>query len=160
MESLRLTDDTHRALEELVGQELLGLRSPEGDALSGWLVADLASDVLVMAPDSVSGFSDDARAEYFRLDICRQLREPQMTQWPGGPLQEWRSLANAPAAALPATVLSAFPVTGQCDIGLGHSGVEFLLSSGFRLTVLSEALGLSPMALQVNWHHQPPAVGA
>ena len=155
MENLRLTEETLRALDELVGRELLGLRSLQGDASSGCLVAELADGILVLAPESVAASADDARAEYFRLGISRHLQEPQMARWPGGPLYEWQPLAGAPPAALPATVLSASPVTGPCDLALGDTGLELALSSGFRLSVLSEALDLSPMALQVIWHRQP-----
>ena len=155
MEDLRLSEETIRALGNIVGETLHGLRSPQGDESSGWLVVDFPSGALVIAPDSCAVSGEDSRAEYFRLTVQHRHGEPEMPRWPGGPLYEWRALANTPSGAIPAAVVAAIPITGACDLGLGHAGVELTLSSGFRLSVLSEAPGLSPMALQVVWRRQP-----
>jgi len=156
MEGLRLSEETTRTLAGVAGATLLGLRSLQGDASSGWLVAETSIGLLVAVPESCSIDLGDPRAEYFRLTVRPTQLEPQQSQWPGGPLQKWLTLNDIPSGALPAMVLSAAPVTGQCGLGSGHSGIELSLSSGFRVSVLSEAPSLSPLALQVTWHRQPP----
>ena len=156
MEGLRLSEETTKSLAGIAGATLLGLRALQGDASSGWLVADTSIGLLVAVPESCSIDHEDPRAECFRLTVRPTLLEPQQSQWPGGPLQRWLPLNGIPSGALPAVVLCTAPVTGQCGLGSGHSGIELSLSSGFRLSVLSEAPSLSPLALQVTWHRQPP----
>ncbi len=155
MDDLKLSDETLRVIESLVGQTLLALRSPQGNESLGWLSATLSTGLLVMAPDDCSVDPDDPKAEYFRLSIETQQQEPQLLHWPGGVPYEWQPLSSTPRNALPAEVLTAVPATGDCDLGRGHTGVELVLGSGFRVLILSEGVGIHPMRLQVAWHRQP-----